>query len=73
MKMEQGGNRHSINLGDTKPVKNIRHQSLETHVFDTSDIFRSLEVFACTISTTLSCVVNKVFGNLQAVSIMYLC
>jgi hypothetical protein len=36
----------------------------ETHVLDTSDVFRALKVLACAIGATFSCVVNKVFCDL---------
>jgi hypothetical protein len=35
---------HSVNLLDTKPVKNIGHQRLEPHVFDTRNILGSFEI-----------------------------
>lgn len=35
---------HAVNLGNAEPVQNIRHQRLETHVFDTGNVFGSLEV-----------------------------
>jgi hypothetical protein len=36
----------------------------ETHVLDTSDVFRALKVLACAIGATFSCVINKVFCDL---------
>lgn len=51
---------HPINLLDTEPVKNIGHQGLKSHIFDPSNILRSLEVLRSTIQATLSSVVDKV-------------
>lgn len=49
---------HSVDLGDPKPVQNIRHESLETHVFDAGYIFGPLEVVGCTIFSTFPRVVH---------------
>jgi len=55
---------HSVNLGDTQPVQDIWHQSLEAHVLDTGNILSALEVLAGTIFASLSGVVDEVFGDL---------
>lgn len=59
-----GNHKHSVDLGNTEPVQNIRHQSLETHVLDAGNVLCTFEVLACTIGTTFSCVVYQIFGNL---------
>ena len=55
-----GHAKHAINLGDTQPVQDIRHQSLEAHILDTGDILRTLEVLARTVFATLSGIVHKI-------------
>lgn len=62
---------HSINLGDTKPVKNVGHKRLEAHVFDTSNVLRSLEVLAGSVFASLSGIVNEVFGDLAKCSAFF--
>lgn len=51
---------HSVNLLDTKPVENVRHQGLETHVLDASDVLSSFEIFRSTIRPSLSGIVDEI-------------
>jgi hypothetical protein len=55
---------HAVDFGDTKPMQDIRHERLEAHVLDTSDVFGPFEVFASSVFSSLSGVVDKVFGHL---------
>jgi hypothetical protein len=43
-------------------MQNIRHQSLETHIFNTSDKFGGLEVLVGRIPSTLPQVINQIPG-----------
>lgn len=36
--------KHPVNLLDAQPMQDVRHESLESHVFDTSNVLSSLEV-----------------------------
>lgn len=54
---------HVINLLDTKPMQHIRHESLESHVLDTGDIFRTLEVHRSVVVTSLAGVVHQVLHD----------
>lgn len=49
---------HPVDLGNTKPVQNVRHQGLETHVFHTSDVFGPLEIVRSAILSSLSGVIH---------------
>lgn len=49
---------HSINLGDSEPVEDVRHQSLEPHVFDASDVLGPFEVVRRTIFSSFPCIVH---------------
>jgi hypothetical protein len=51
---------HPINLLDTEPVQNVRHQCLKSHVFDTCNVFCTLEVLRGTVQSTLSGIVDKI-------------
>lgn len=55
---------HPVDLGDTKPVQDVRHQGLEAHVLHTGDILSPLEVVGCPIFATLSSVVHD-YENYQ--------
>lgn len=50
---------HSVNLGDTQPVKDIRHQGLEAHVLYTGNVLGALEIVRCKICPALSRVVHN--------------
>ena len=43
-----------VNLFNPKPVENIRHEGLETHVFDAGNYFSRFEIFVCRISATFA-------------------
>jgi hypothetical protein len=49
---------HSVDLCYAKPVEDVWHQCLESHVLHSCHIFGPLEVFRCSIGTTLSGIVN---------------
>jgi len=51
---------HPVNFLDSKPMKNIGHQRLESHILHTSNVLGSLEVLRGTIQSTLSGIVDKV-------------
>ena len=51
---------HAINLLDTQPMQDIRHQSLETHILHTGDILGTFEILRCTIGASFSCVVDEI-------------
>jgi hypothetical protein len=51
---------HSVNFLDSKPVQNIGHQSLESHILHARNILCSLEILRGPVRSTLSGVVNKV-------------
>ena len=51
---------HVVDLPDTKPVKNIGHERLETHVLDTGDELSRLEVLVRRVAAPLSEVVDEV-------------
>lgn len=36
--------KHPVNLLDAQPVQDIRHESLESHVFDTCNVLGPLEI-----------------------------
>lgn len=44
-------------------MKDIRHQSLETHILHTGDILSTLEILGCTIGSAFPCVVDKVLES----------
>lgn len=49
---------HAVNLFDTQPVQDIRHQSLESHVLDSRNVLRASEVLRGSIGTALSGIVD---------------
>lgn len=49
---------HTIDLGNPKPVQDIRHESLKSHVFDSGNIFCPLKILACPVRATFPCVVH---------------
>ena len=51
--------KHSVNLGDTQPMKDIGHQGLEAHVLYTGNVFGALEIVRCKICPALSRVVHN--------------
>jgi hypothetical protein len=51
---------HSINLLYSKPMKNIRHQGLESHILHAGNILRSFEILRGTVRSSLSRIVYKV-------------
>lgn len=54
---------HAVNLLDAEPVENVGHESLESHVLDSCDIFRALEVVGCAVGSTLSGIVHNFRGE----------
>lgn len=62
---------HTVDLGDPEPVQNIRHEGLESHVFDAGDVFGPFEVVGCTIFSTFPRVVHHCI-MLEAVDIVTL-
>jgi hypothetical protein len=51
---------HSVDFLYSKPMENIGHQGLESHVFYPSDIFRSFEILRGTVRSSLSGIVYEV-------------
>jgi hypothetical protein len=51
---------HSVDFLYSKPMENIGHQGLESHILYPSNIFRSFEILRGTVRTSLSCIVYKV-------------
>lgn len=49
---------HPVNLGDTEPVQNIRHQSLEPHVLDAGDVLGPFEIIRGAVFSAFSGVVH---------------
>lgn len=49
---------HPVDLGDTQPVQDVRHQRLEAHIFDTGDVLGPLEVVGGPVFATLAGVVH---------------
>ena len=52
---------HPVNLLDSEPMEDIRHQSLKSHILDTSNIFSPLEVIRGSVGTTLASIVDHWF------------
>jgi hypothetical protein len=50
-------------LFDTKPVQDIGHKCLESHVLHTSNILCTLEILRCSIKPTLSGVIDEVLHD----------
>jgi hypothetical protein len=51
---------HPVNFLDTKPMEDIGHQRLESHVLHTSNVLGSLEILRGPIQSALSGIVDKV-------------
>jgi hypothetical protein len=51
---------HPVNFFDAKPMENIGHQRLESHVLHTSNVLGSLEILRGPIQSALSGIVDKV-------------
>ena len=51
--------KHPVDLGDTEPVQDVRHQGLEAHVLHTSDVLSPLEVVGRPVFATLSSVIHN--------------
>jgi len=49
---------HSVNLLDAQPVKDVRHECLESHVIDTGDPLGMIEVVGRPVVASLSRIVN---------------
>jgi hypothetical protein len=49
---------HSINLLDPKPMENVWHECLESHILYTSNILGALEVVGCAIGPTFASVID---------------
>jgi hypothetical protein len=62
---------HTIDFFDTKPVQDIRHQRLEAHVLDASNVFGALEVVGSAIGTPLPCVIYQVFSHFAQRSALF--
>jgi len=54
---------HPVNLCDAEPVQDVRHEGLETHVFNAGNVLSSLKVLASTIFSSLSRVVDEILGH----------
>lgn len=52
--------KHSVNLGYSKPVKDIGHQRLETHVLHACNVLGSFEILRSAIQTTFSSIIHKI-------------
>lgn len=50
---------HAVNLLDTKPMENVGHQGLETHILDSSHVLGPLEVVRSFVFTSLPCVIDN--------------
>ena len=53
---------HSVDFLDAQPMKNVWHQSLESHILDACNVLGSLEVIRSSIFPTLAGVVNHCFS-----------
>jgi len=51
---------HIVNLSDPKPMQYIRHQSLESHIFHTSNHLRRFEIFVGGIAASFAEIINQV-------------
>jgi hypothetical protein len=51
---------HPVDFLDTKPMENIGHQRLESHVLHASNVLGSLEILRGPIQSALSGIVDKV-------------
>lgn len=63
--------KHAVNLRDTKPVQNVGHKRLEAHIFDTSNVLCSLEIFARSVFAALAGIVNEVLGDFAKCSALF--
>lgn len=54
---------HVVDLLDTKPVEDVGHESLETHVLHASDELRRREVLVGGVATAFAEVVHEVSGT----------
>lgn len=60
---EEGANvlahtQHAVDLGDSQPVQDVRHQRLETHVLDAGDVLGALKVVRGAVLASLAGVVH---------------
>lgn len=51
---------HPVDLRYPKPVQNVWHECLKSHVLHTCHIFGPLEIFRSSIGTALSGIVNEI-------------
>jgi hypothetical protein len=54
---------HPVNLLDTQPMKDVRHQSLESHILYTGNVLGSFEILRGSIQSSLPCVINEVLQH----------
>lgn len=54
---------HSVDLLYSKPMENIGHKRLESHIFHAGNIFRAFEILRSTIQPTLACIVNQILNQ----------
>ncbi len=57
---------HAIDLLDPKPMQNIRHQGLKTHVFHASNVLGPLKIFGSSISASFSSIINEILYNRES-------
>jgi hypothetical protein len=60
-----GHGHKAVNLGDSEPVEDIRHERLEAHILDSCDVLGSLEVLCGGISSSLAGIVDQVLCDLS--------
>lgn len=56
---------HPVNLGDTQPVQDIRHQCLEAHVFHAGNVLSPLKIFRRTIFPAFPSVIHHYRSRLE--------
>jgi hypothetical protein len=52
--------KHSINLLDAKPVKDIGHQCLKAHILHARNVFGSFEVLRRSIKTPFAGIIDEI-------------
>jgi hypothetical protein len=51
---------HPVDLCYAKPVQNVWHECLKSHILHSCHIFGPLKIFRCSIGTALSGIVNEI-------------
>ena len=51
---------HVVDFLDTEPMQHVRHQRLETHILDSGNEFRRLEVLVCRVTAAFTEVIHEV-------------